>query len=53
MDVTDLATAIGFSVLLIAVVFAVGHYRRERVRKRLIGEMQQRRRLYEFSRPKH
>ena len=52
MDATVLATAIGFLVLLIAVVFAIGHYRRERVRKRVIGEMQ-RRRLYEFSRTKH
>lgn len=52
MDATVLATAVGFSVLLIAVIFAVGHYRRESVRKRVIGEMQ-RRRVYEFSRPKH
>lgn len=52
MDATVLATAIGFLVLLIAVVFAIGHYRRERVRKRVIGEMQ-RRRLYDLSRPKH
>jgi hypothetical protein len=52
MDATVLATVIGFLVLLIAVVFAVGHYRREIVRKRVIGEMQ-RRRVYEFSRPKH
>ena len=51
MDATVLATAIGFLVLLIAVVFAIGHYRRERARKRVIGEMQ-RRRVYEFSQPK-
>ncbi|SDG60816.1 hypothetical protein [Paraburkholderia phenazinium] len=52
MDETVLATAIGFSVLLFAVIFAVGHYRREMMRKRVIGEMQ-RRRLYDLSRPKH
>jgi hypothetical protein len=51
MDATVLATAVGFSVLLFAVIFAVGHYRRESARKRVIGEMQ-RRRVYEFSRPK-
>ena len=52
MDATVLATVVGFSVLLIAVIFAVGHYRRESARKRVIGEMQ-RRRIYEFSRPRH
>jgi hypothetical protein len=51
MDATVLATVVGCSVLLFAVIFAVGHYRRECARKRVIGEMQ-RRRLYEFSRPK-
>jgi hypothetical protein len=51
MDATVLATAVGCSVLLIAVIFAVGHYRRESTRKRVICEMQ-RRRLYEFSQPK-
>ncbi|MGF6723604.1 hypothetical protein P3T43_002959 [Paraburkholderia sp. GAS41] len=52
MDATVLGTAVGCSVLLIAVIFAVGHYRRESARKRVIGEMQ-RRRLYEFSQPRH
>lgn len=52
MDETVLATAIGFSVLLFAVIFAVAHYRREMMRKRMIGEMQ-RRRLYDLSQPKH
>jgi hypothetical protein len=51
MDATVLTTAVGFSVLLFAVIFAVGHYRREFARKRLIGEMQ-RRRVYEFSHPR-
>ncbi|HEV3424223.1 MAG TPA: hypothetical protein VG105_10675 [Paraburkholderia sp.] len=52
MDATVLGTALGFSVLVIAAVFAVGHYRREHLRKRVIGEMQ-RRRCYDLSGPKH
>ncbi|MEW6341610.1 MAG: hypothetical protein RXR20_25725 [Paraburkholderia sp.] len=52
MDETVLATAIGFSVLLFALIFAVGHYRREMMRKRVICEMQ-RRRQYDLSRPRH
>jgi hypothetical protein len=52
MDATVLSTAFGFSVLVIAAVFAVGHYRRERLRKRAIGAMQQRR-FYDLSGPRH
>jgi hypothetical protein len=52
MDATVLGTAFGFTVLVIAAVFAVGHYRRERLRKRVIGDMEQRR-FYDLSGPKH
>ncbi|MGA7780500.1 MAG: hypothetical protein WCA85_22730 [Paraburkholderia sp.] len=52
MDATVLGTAIGLTVLVIAGVFAIGHYRRERLRNRVIGDMQQRR-LYDLNVPKH
>jgi hypothetical protein len=50
MDATAFCTAFGCTVLVIAAVFAVGHYRRERLRKRVIGAMQQRR-FYDLSGP--
>jgi hypothetical protein len=52
MDGTALGTAFGLTVLVIAAVFAIGHYRRERARNRVIGDMQQRR-LYDLNGPKH
>jgi len=52
MDATAVGTALGFSVLVIAALFAVGHYRREHLRKRMLGEMQ-RRRFHDLSGPRH
>jgi hypothetical protein len=53
MDTTVVGIAFGSAVLLIALVFAVGHYRRERLRKRVIGDFERRRCLYDLSGPKH
>jgi hypothetical protein len=47
-----LGTAFGLTVLVIAAVFAIGHYRRERLRNRVIGDMQQRR-FCDLNGPKH
>lgn len=52
MDATVLGTTFGCTVLVIAALFAVGHYRRERLRKRVIGDMQQRR-FYDHSGVNH
>jgi hypothetical protein len=52
MDETMVGVAIGFSALLIASLFVVGHYRREHLRRRLIRSMHGQR-LYDFTRPKH
>ncbi|HEY1999323.1 hypothetical protein [Paraburkholderia sp.] len=49
MDATVLGSVIGFSALVVALAFAVAHYRRESARKRVIGELD-RRSLYEFGR---
>lgn len=52
MDVTWVGGAIGVSSLLIATLFVASHYRRERLRQRMIRSMHGHR-LYDFTRPKH
>lgn len=52
MDATVLGSVIGCSALVFALIFAVGHYRRESVRKRVIGELDRRRGMYELGRTK-
>lgn len=49
MDETMVGVALGFSVLLIAALFVVAHYRREHLRQRLIRGMHGHR-LYDFTR---
>jgi len=49
MDETMVGVAIGFSALLIATLFVAGHYRRERLRQRLIRGMHGHR-LHDFTR---
>jgi hypothetical protein len=51
MDETMVGVAMGFSVLLIATLLVAGHYRRERLRQRMIRAMHGHR-LYDFTRPK-
>lgn len=51
MDETIVGVAMGFSVLLIATLLVVGHYRREHLRQRMIRAMHGHR-LYDFTRPK-
>lgn len=52
MDETMVGVAIGFSALMIAALFVVGHYRREHLRRRMISGMHGHR-LYDFTRPRH
>jgi len=52
MDETMMGVAMGFSVLLIATLLVVGHYRREHLRQRMIRAMHGRR-LHDFIRPRH
>jgi hypothetical protein len=52
MDETMVGVAIGFSAMMIAALFVVGHYRREHLRRRLISHMHGHR-LYDFTRPRH
>jgi hypothetical protein len=52
MDETVVGVAMGFSVLLIAALLVIGHYRREHLRRRLIRGMHGQR-LYDFTRPRH
>jgi hypothetical protein len=51
MDETVVGVAIGFSALMIAALFVVGHYRREHLRRRMISSMHGQR-LYDFTRPR-
>ena len=37
MDETVVGIVIGLSALIFALVFAIGHYRRERLRSRMLG----------------
>ncbi|MGF6533432.1 MULTISPECIES: hypothetical protein [Paraburkholderia] len=52
MDETMMGVALGFSVLLIASLFVVAHYRREHLRQRLIRSMHGHR-LHDFTRSRH
>lgn len=52
MDETIVGVTIGFSVLMFATLFVVGHYRREHLRRRMISHMHGHR-LYDFTRPRH
>jgi hypothetical protein len=49
MDETMVGVALGSSVLLIAALFVIGHYRREHLRRRLIRSMHGHR-LHDFTR---
>jgi uncharacterized membrane protein len=49
MDETMVGVAMGLSVLLIATLLVVGHYRREHLRQRMIRAMHGHR-LYDFTR---
>ncbi|WP_181969807.1 hypothetical protein [Paraburkholderia sp. DHOC27] len=52
MDETMVGVAIGFSVMMFATLFVVGHYRRENLRRRMIDHMHGHR-LYDFTRHRH
>lgn len=49
MDETLVGVAMGLAALILAFIFVVGHYRRERLRNRMIGKMHGHR-LYDFTR---
>ncbi|WP_193727896.1 hypothetical protein [Paraburkholderia franconis] len=40
MEETWIGTAIGSAVLLFAIIFAIGHYRRERRRTQLLRQLE-------------
>ncbi|WP_206999854.1 hypothetical protein [Trinickia mobilis] len=51
MDETLVGMAIGISVLVLASIFIAGHYRRERLRSRIVDSLHGHR-LYDFTRSK-
>jgi len=51
MDETMVGMVIGISVLIFAGIFIAGHYRRERMRSRIVNNLHSHR-LYDFTRPK-
>jgi hypothetical protein len=51
MDETTVGIVIGISVLVFAGIFIAGHYRRERLRSRIVNGLHGHR-LYDFTRPK-
>ncbi|WP_169708747.1 hypothetical protein [Trinickia terrae] len=51
MDETLVGMAIGISVLVFASILIAGHYRRERLRSRIVNSLHGHR-LYDFTRPK-
>ena len=52
MNETMMGVVLGFSVLSIATLFVVAHYRREHLRQRLIRSMHGHR-LHDFTRSRH
>ena len=48
MDETVVGIVIGLSALIFALFFAIGHYRRERLRSRMLSKMHGQHRLYDL-----